>query len=111
MKFITNLSILHIVEEDGKFRIGDTATLQNDLPILEAMGWGVFVPDWDHEIELLSKEIEKQPEERLKKGMIIFQDRINILSRGKGLPIRIKKKEQIVEEAKEKIEYELTIKI
>lgn len=112
VKFVTKLSILHIVEENGRFRIGDTAELKNELPILESMAWGVFVPDWDHEIELLDKEIEIEPENVLDKGMVIFQNRTNITTSNKSVPIRIKtKKQNQEEEIVEETEYELTIKI
>ncbi|MGB1216315.1 MAG: hypothetical protein ACPG5P_00480, partial [Saprospiraceae bacterium] len=111
VKFVTKFSILHIVEEEGRFRVGDTASIKEHFPILESMAWGVFIPDWNHEITLISREIEEEPEERLKKRMIVFQDRINILSKGRGLPIRINQRTKKAQSYESGNNYELKIKI
>ena len=87
VKFMTKFSILHIVEEDGIFKLQDTAEEEN-TSVIHARPWGIFIPDEDHEFEIVDREDEENPQRRVDTDAVIrFQDRLNILGMKKYIKI------------------------
>ncbi len=112
VKFLTRFSILHIVEENGLFKLQDTAEEENSS-VIYARPWGIFIPDADHEFDIIDREDEENPERRIDTETVIrFQDRLNILGMKKYIKIinpTIKKKE-VEAPKKEKEIYQVSIK-
>lgn len=89
VKFLTKFSILHIIEEDGLFKIQDTAMEQDIVSIIKAKPWGVLLPDDHHEIEMINYEEEEEPISRVNSDEIIrFQNKVNILGDKKYIKIK-----------------------
>lgn len=115
VKFITKFSLLHILEENGRFKLEDTAEDENQVSIIKARPWGVLLPDEDHEIQMVSREEEMLPIKRIDSDSIIrFQNRINLTGHKKY--IKIKNPDYIVREKNVKNEedrdtYLLSIKV
>jgi len=92
VKFLTKFSLLHIVEEDGLYKLNDTAMEQDIVSIIQARPWGVILPDDLHEIEMVEFEEEEIPEPRVNSDQIIrFQNKVNILGDKKYIKVRNQK--------------------
>lgn len=115
VKFITKFSLLHILEEDGQFKLEDTAEDENNVSIIKARPWGVLLPDDMHEMEMVEREEERPPIKRIDSEKVIrFQNRINLTGHKKYIKIKnpnyqVKKEEERVLKAGEA--HTLTIKI
>ncbi|GLR16712.1 hypothetical protein [Portibacter lacus] len=113
VKFLTKFSIIHIIEEDGIYKLHDTAMESDIVSIIKARPWGVLLPDESHEIEMVEYEEEEPPSQRVNTDEIIrFQDKVNILGEKKYIKIKnpILEKEAFIEE-EEDTNYEVSIKI
>ena len=113
VKFLTKFSIIHIIEEDGLFKLHDTAMEPDIVSIIKARPWGVLLPDSPHEIEMVEYEEEEAPLQRVNTDEIIrFQDKVNILGAKKYIKIKnpILAKEDLIEEEDERT-YTISIKI
>ena len=113
VKFLTKFSIIHIFEEDGLFKLHDTAMESDVVSIIKARPWGVLLPDDNHEIEMIEFEEEEPPIQRVNTDEIIrFQDKVNILGDKKYIKIKnpVLEKEKYVEEEEDKT-YSISIKI
>lgn len=112
VRFITKFSILRIVEhEDGKFQIDDTASEKGAYTVLHASPWGVFLPDEDHQIEMVEVEEEEEPEKVT--PPIRFQNRIDIYKEHQKeirIKERIRSSQQPADES-DKGDYSLVIKL
>ncbi len=111
VKFVTKFSILHIVEnEDGTYTIQDTAKEVGIISTIKAMPWGIFVPDSDHQIEIIDIEEEEEPQEA--KAPIRFQNKVDISKDSKYIVIKPKvRKKLTVKTEKGKDLYTVNIKI
>ncbi|MDB4539889.1 hypothetical protein N9231_05655, partial [Saprospiraceae bacterium] len=111
VKFLTKFSILHIIEEDGLYKLQDTAMEQDIVSIIKARPWGVLLPDDHHEIEMIEHEEEEEPLSRVNSDEIIrFQNKVNILGDKKYIKIKNPKTE-IDDTIKEDIEQQYNITI
>ncbi|WP_235299097.1 hypothetical protein [Portibacter marinus] len=89
VKFLTKFSIIHIIEEDGLYKLHDTAMETDIVSIIKARPWGVLLPDSEHEIEMVEYEEEEPPQQRVNTDEIIrFQDKVNILGEKKYIKIK-----------------------
>ena len=89
VEFVTKFSLLHIVEENGFFRLDDTAEDPDNVSIIQTRPWGVLLPDDDHEIEMTEREEERAPVKRINTDSIIrFQNRVNILGGKKYIKVK-----------------------
>ena len=92
VKFLTKFSLLHIVEEDGVFKLQDTAMEQDIVSIITARPWGVLLPDDLHEIDMVEFEEEELPQPRVNSDQIIrFQNKVNILGDKKYIKVKNQK--------------------
>lgn len=113
VKFLTKFSIIHIIEEDGIFKLHDTAMESDIVSIIKARPWGVLLPDDIHEIEMVEYEEEESPIQKVNSDEIIrFQDKVNILGEKKYIKIKnpTLEKATFVEE-EEEATYSVSIKI
>ncbi len=113
VKFLTKFSIIHIIEEDGIYKLHDTAMESDIVSIIKARPWGVLLPDENHEIEMVEYEEEEPPMQRVNTDEIIrFQDKVNILGEKKYIKIKnpTLEKEAFIEEEDDTV-YEVSIKI
>ncbi len=113
VRFLTKFSIIHIIEEDGIFKLHDTAMESDVVSIIKARPWGVLLPDDIHEIEMIEYEEEEAPVQKVNSDEIIrFQDKVNILGEKKYIKIKnpILEKATLVEE-EEDLTYSVSIKI
>jgi hypothetical protein len=113
VKFLTKFSIIHIIDEDGIFKLHDTAMESDIVSIIKARPWGVLLPDTEHELEMVIYEEEEPPQQRVNTDEIIrFQDKVNILGEKKYIKIKnpILEKAEVMEEVEEKT-YTVSIKI
>ncbi len=113
VKFLTKFSIIHIIEEDGLYKLHDTAMESDIVSIIKARPWGVLLPDDNHEIDMVEYEEEEPPMQRVNTDEIIrFQDKVNILGEKKYIKIKnpILEKEAFIEE-KDNSLYSVSIKI
>lgn len=114
VKFLTKFSILHIIEEDGLFKIQDTAMEQDVVSIIQSKPWGVLLPDDHHEIEIVDYEEVEEPLSRVNSDEIIrFQNKVNILGDKKYIKIKNPKNKLEEEEDTKKSDetYNITINI
>jgi hypothetical protein len=89
VQFVTKFSMLHIIEEDGVFKVQDTAEEVEFVPIIQARPWGILIADEDHEIEIIHREEEEAPQRRVNSESVIrFQNRVNILGGQKYVKIK-----------------------
>lgn len=89
VKFLTKFSLLHIVEDDGFYKLQDTAMEQDIVSIIQPRPWGVLLPDDIHEIEMVEFEEEELPEPRVNSDQIIrFQNKVNILGDKKYIKVK-----------------------
>lgn len=89
IQFVTKFSMLHIIEEDGIFKVQDTAEETEFVPIIQARPWGILIADTDHEIEIIYREEEEAPQRRVNSESVIrFQNRVNILGGQKYVKIK-----------------------
>lgn len=103
VKFLTKFSILHIIEEDGLFKLQDTAMEKDIVSIIKAKPWGVLLPDDHHEVEMIEYEEEEEPVSRVNSDEIIrFQNKVNILGDKKYIKIKNPKIQQEEQEDKSK---------
>ncbi len=113
VRFLTKFSILHILEEDGLYKLQDTAE-EEEISIIQARPWGILLPDEDHEIVMVDREEEELPEKMIDTGKVItFQNRINIISTKKYIKILNPKfkKNQTKETVEKDTDYTLDITI
>lgn len=113
VKFLTKFSIIHIIEEDGMFKLHDTAMESDIVSLIKARPWGVLLPDDNHEIDMVIYEEEEPPVQRVNSDEIIrFQDKVNILGEKKYIKIKnpILEKQEVVKEEEDKL-YSVSIKI
>jgi hypothetical protein len=113
--FVTKFSLLHIVEENGFFRLDDTAEDPDNVSIIQTRPWGVLMPDEDHEIEMIDRPEERTPVKRINTDSVIrFQNRVNILGGKKYIKVKrsnIRRKGENGEEGSKKKEFALRVKI
>ncbi|MCB0641766.1 MAG: hypothetical protein KDC44_09015, partial [Phaeodactylibacter sp.] len=112
VRFVTKFSLVRIVEmEDGNYEITDTALEKGVFSLLQARPWGVFLPDPDHQIEMVEAEEDEDPEKV--EFPIRFQNRVDIIDEyKKSIVIRPRTRKQ-AEEAKADSgdQYTITIKL
>jgi hypothetical protein len=112
VKFFTKFSILHIIEEDGIFKLQDTASNIESISIIKTRPWGVLLPDNNHDIEMVEFEEEEEPMSKVNADEVIrFQNKVNILGENKYIKIKnpLKEKQQEDLEAEEVINIEFKI--
>lgn len=89
VKFLTKFSLLHIVEDEGFYKLQDTAMEQDIVSIIQPRPWGVLLPDDIHEIVMVEFEEEELPEPRVNSDQIIrFQNKVNILGDKKYIKVK-----------------------
>ncbi len=89
VKFLTKFSILHIIDDDGIYKLQDTAMEQDIVSIISARPWGVLIPDDFHEIDMVEYEEEELPVARVNSDQIIrFQNKVNILGDKKYIKVK-----------------------
>jgi hypothetical protein len=89
VKFLTKFSILHIIEDDGVYKLQDTAMEEDIVSIIAARPWGLLIPDDIHEIEMVEYEEEEAPIPRVNSDNIIrFQNKVNILGDKKYIKVK-----------------------
>ena len=112
IKFVTKFSLLHIIEEDGIFKVQDTSEEVEFVPIVQARPWGILIADDDHEIEVVHREEEEAPERRVNSETVIrFQNRVNILGGQKYVKIRNPFMKRPKKGGQSDTEYSITFKI
>lgn len=89
VKFLTKFSILHIIEDEGIYKLQDTAMEKDIVSIIKARPWGVLIPDDIHEIDMIEYEEEELPIPRVNSDQIIrFQNKVNILGDKKYIKVK-----------------------
>lgn len=113
VKFLTKFSLLHIIEDNGTFKLQDTAAELDQVSIVKARPWGVLLPDENHELEMIEYEEEEVPVQRVNTDEIIrFQSKVNILGDKKYIKIKNPTLETVEEDTAEKdTVYTVNIKI
>jgi len=112
VKFFTKFSILHIVEEDGIFKLQDTAANVESISIIKTRPWGVLLPDTTHEIDMVEFEEEEEPHSKVNADEVIrFQNKVNILGENKYIKIKNPLKEREIEDDRAEKEINIEFKI
>ena len=89
VKFLTKFSILHIIDDNGVYKLQDTAMEEEIVSIIRARPWGVLIPDDFHEIDMVEYEEEELPVARVNSDQIIrFQNKVNILGDKKYIKVK-----------------------
>ncbi len=89
VKFLTKFSILHIIDDDGIYKLQDTAMEEDIVSFISARPWGLLIPDDFHEIDMVEYEEEELPVPRVNSDQIIrFQNKVNILGDKKYIKVK-----------------------
>jgi hypothetical protein len=112
VRFVTRFSLLHITrqEDDGRYTLRDTAAEKGVVSVIQAKPWAVIIPDDDHQMQLVEKETEREPEEA--QAPIRFQGRLDISKDAEHIKITARERRRPVVVPRDSGDtYSLTIRL